>query len=312
LNKILPQAINNKKQKRHDLILVIGSTSFLGRYTCEMLLKRKLDFSCLVRSSSSLDALYSLSRKHERDIGFVYGDLRDMDSLHRALDGIESVIYLVRLEYRDLLDNLISAAKRRGIGRVLFISSTTVLVPAENDLKREKMESEEAVRRSGLDYTILRPSMIYGDKDDNNFSRMVSFIKRRGFFVTFGNGSNLIQPVYVEDAARAIVDCLDNPLTYKKSYEVSGAAPLSYSEMLKTVRKKLGKDFRTFRLPLSISEAALWVLNRISKKPILHPDQVRRMRFDKTYDITAARKDFSYEPVTFEEGIERLIQRMQK
>ncbi len=277
-----------------------------------MLVQRGLDFSCLIRHGSSAAPLKQLSSAYQKEIRAVPGNLLSEDSIYVSLDQVDQVIYLVRLEYEDLLKNFISAAKRRGVKRVVFISSTTVLVPADTDIKRAKIASEERIQNAGLDYTILRPSMIYGGIGDNNFSKMVSFIERRGFFLTFGKGANRIQPVYVGDVAKAILDILDNERTHQKTYELSGARSLRYEDMLKIVRRKLGYDFKIIRLPIAASEAALCLLNKIIKRPMLNTDQINRMRYDKVYDHMEAKKDFGYEPLSFEEGIERLIQKMKR
>jgi nucleoside-diphosphate-sugar epimerase len=294
------------------LILLIGATGFLGRHTFQMLLERGMAFRCLIRHGSSVGLLRQISHETKKEAGFVPGNLLSEDSVYVSLEGIDAVIYLVRLEYEDLLKNFLSAAKRRGIRRVVFISSTTVLVPADTEIKKAKMASEEQIKRSGLDYTILRPSMIYGGEGDNNFSKMVSFIEKRGFFLTFGKGRNQIQPVYVRDVAKAILDVLDNPRTICKTYEISGAEALRYRDMLETVRRKMKKDFKIIRLPIALSEAALCLLNRIVKKPLLNTDQVNRMRYDKVYDHSQAAEDFAYEPITFEEGIEKLLRDRKK
>jgi nucleoside-diphosphate-sugar epimerase len=294
------------------LLLLIGATGFLGRHTYEMLLERGLDFSCLIRHPSSAAGLQALSCSYQKEVRFISGNLQSEDSVYVSLDGIDAVIYLVRLEYQDLLKNFLSAAKRRGLKRVVFISSTTVLVPVETEIKKAKIESEEWIKSSGLDYTILRPSMIYGGVGDNNFSKMLSFIERWGFFLTFGSGFNKIQPVYVTDVAKAILDVLDRHATYGRSYEISGARALRFADMLETVRSKTGHHFKILRLPIALSEAVLCLVNKIVKHPILNTDQVSRMRYDKVYDHSEAKKDFAYDPISFEEGIERLIQKMKK
>ncbi len=297
------------------MILLIGATGFLGRHTFKMLIKGGAAFRCLVRHNSGASAtehLKRISRAAKKEAAFVPGDLLSEDSVYASLEAVDTVIYLVRLEYGDLLKNFLSAAKRRGVKRVVFISSTTVLVPVDTEIKKAKIASEEMIKRCGLDYTILRPSMIYGGEGDNNFSKMVSFIEKRGFFLTFGKGANQIQPVYVCDVAKAILDVLDNPRTYAKTYEISGAEPLRYRDMLAIVRAKMKKDFKTIRLPIALSEAALFLLNRIVRNPLLNPDQVNRMRYDKVYDHSQAKEDFAYAPITFEEGIEKLIRDRKK
>ena len=64
--------------------------------------------------------------------------------------------------------------------------------------------------------------MIYGSEDDRNYSKMLDFIKKHGFFVMFGNGENLIQPVFIEDVASAVAAVIENNRTFKKIYTLCG------------------------------------------------------------------------------------------
>ncbi len=149
--------------------------------------------------------------------------------------------------------------------------------------------------------------MIYGSEDDMNFSKMLKFVKKRGFFVTFGSGNNLIQPIYIEDVAGAISGVLENKKTFKKIYNIAGSRPLKYNQMLAVIHKKLKKPFRVVRLPLGLSRSIISFYCRLASNPVLIPEQIDRMGVDKAYSYQEAKNDFGFSPISFEEGIERLI-----
>ena len=172
---------------------------------------------CLFRSEAAKLKLIDLQADFKDQLDLTGGNLCSSDSLVCSLKGIESAIYMARLEYIDFVKNFLEAAIKCGLKRAVFISSTTAMLPTENKFKTLKLEAEELIKKSGLNYTILRPTMIYGGKEDNNFFKMLSFIKKKGFFVIFGSGKNLIQPVHVDDVADSIFKVLNNSVTYNKT-----------------------------------------------------------------------------------------------
>jgi nucleoside-diphosphate-sugar epimerase len=299
--------------KGQEMVLLIGATGFLGPSVVEKLLQNNYSVTCLVRKSSNTSRISKLeetAKKAGKKISLVTGNLEDADSIIPLLEKVDIAVYMVDLELTELLENFLYAARHTGLKRAVFISSTTVLVPLESTVKEQKLKSEELIKNSGLCYTILRPSMIYGSEDDNNFSRMIKFIKKRGFFVTFGKGNNLIQPIYIKDVAEAVLSILNNSKTYNKLYNIAGKEPIEYNRMLEIVRNKLKKRFIVIRVPVRPARFLISIYAAISKNPSLTPDQIERMGVDKAYSYKEAARDFIFSPSSFEEGIEKLIKEL--
>jgi nucleoside-diphosphate-sugar epimerase len=292
------------------MILLIGATGFLGPYVLKALLSKNYKVNCLVRPSSSRTALLKTAKSFGKNIEFSTGNLESGDSIITAVKKAGSVVYMVDLENTDLLEIFLKTAARTGLKRAIFISSTTVLIPLESSTKKQKINSEKLIKKTGFNYTILRPSMIYGSKNDPNFSKMIKFIKDKGFFMTFGSGNNLIQPIYIEDVAEAVSSVINNKKTYRKTYNIAGKSPLRYNEMLEIVKEKLKKDFRVIKVPLRLSSLLISLYSKVSKKPLLTAGQVARIGIDKAYSFREAKKDFGFSPMSFEEGIERLLKRL--
>jgi nucleoside-diphosphate-sugar epimerase len=310
--------------------LIIGATSFIGPSVLEKILSVFSEaedvISCLVRTGTDkekLAKLESLALSYNRKINFTTGNLLNRDSIFNCIidagyydstDSPDCLIYLVDLRNTTFMKNLLSAVSRTGIKRAVFVSSTSVLIPFENEMKKTKLQSENLIedfgRRAGFDYTILRPTMIYGCADDRNYSKMLNFIKKRGFFVMFGNGQNLIQPVFIEDVASAVTEVIRNKLTFNKIYTLCGKEPVKYKDMLLTVKSLVKKPFKIMRLPLIASKFFVAVYSKIFPKSNLKPDMIERMQVDKAYSYEAAQKDFGFSPVPFRQGIEVLIRKM--
>ena len=293
------------------MVLLIGATGFLGPPVLKKLLGNNYDVDCLVRADSDRSRLLDAARSAGKKIKFNTGTLQSGDSIISIIKNVDSIIYMVDLKHTHLLETFLNTVKHTGLKRVVFISSTTVLIPLESMVKKQKIDSESLIKNSGLDYTILRPSMIYGSKNDINFSKMIRFIKRKGFFITFGSGNNLIQPIYIEDVANSIVSVLNNKKTYRKTYNIAGKDPLKYNEMLDIVRNKLKKKFKVIKIPIKLGILLISIYSKISKSPSLTPDQIERMEIDKAYSYQKAREDFNFSPTSFEDGIEKLIKESQ-
>ena len=293
------------------MVLLIGATGFLGPEVLKALLVKNYKVNCLVRPSSSRTALLGIAKSAGKNIDFSTGTLESGDSIITVIKKAKSVIYIVDLEHTYLLETFLKTAARAGLKRVIFISSTTVLIPLESRIKSQKIKSENLIKKSGLDYTILRPSMIYGSEDDPNFSKMIKFIKDKGFFMTFGSGNNLIQPIYIEDVAGSISSIINNKKTFKKIYNIAGKKPLKYNGMLEIVKEKLKKKFRVIKLPLRLSKLLISLYAGVSRNPLLTAGQIARMGVNKTYSYQKAREDFGFSPVSFEKGIEKLIKKLE-
>jgi nucleoside-diphosphate-sugar epimerase len=308
-------------------LLIIGATSFIGPSVLEKILPalsgREDTISCLVRTDTDrekLAKLEGLALSHNRKINFTMGNLFSSDSIFNCIKGPgfadcpDCLVYLVDLKNTIFIKNLLSAVSRTGVKRAVFVSSTSVLVPFENEMKKAKLQSESLIQdfgnRIGFNYTILRPTMLYGSPDDRNYSKMLDFIKKRGFFVMFGNGENLIQPVFIEDAAGAVAAVIRNDKTINKTYTLCGKEPLKYKDMLLIVKSLVKKPFKIIRLPLLASKFLVAAYSKIIPKSNLKPDMIERMQVDKAYSYESAQKDFGFSPIAFRQGIEVLIRKM--
>jgi nucleoside-diphosphate-sugar epimerase len=289
------------------MISLIGATGFLGPLVLEKLLKKGYEVDCLVRTSSNTSKLEEAAIKSGKKVTFSHANLNSTDSMILPLKNSECSVYMVDLESSALLENFMDAARRAGLKRAVFISSTTVLIPLDSKIKNNKIASENLIKKSKLDYTILRPSMIYGSGDDENFSKMIGFIKKKGYFVTFGTGNNLIQPVYIGDVADAVASVIHNEKTFNKTYNLSGKSPLTYNNMLEIVKEKLNREFRVFKIPVGLGKFLVSAYSLFSKAPDLSTDQIERMRIDKSYSHEDAATDFGFSPLGFDEGIEKFI-----
>lgn len=288
------------------MIIVTGATGFLGGFVVREMLKEGLPFKCLVRYSSDIKYL------QEKGIEVIYGDLDDFGSLLTAFRGNKCLVNLASLGFGHA-SNIINAAEKSEITRGVFISTTAIFTTLEPESKNIRLEAERIISNSKIYYTILRPTMIYGTGKDRNICKLVRFINKFPFVPVFGSGKMLMQPIYVEDLAKAVVDVLKNEEnTVFKKYNLAGKDPLSYNEIVDEVANGLGKKVKKPHLPVKLVLPILRAFNRISPKSFFTEEQVLRLQEDKAFSYRDAWKDFSFNPRSFHEGIRMEIEDMKQ
>jgi len=277
-------------------VLVTGATGFTGSYTVPLLLDEGFQVRCLARHPSRKNVL------SDQDIEWVVGDASDQASLVRALDEIDILVNIVSLGFGHA-SNIVHAAVKTGVSRAIFVSTTSLFTSLNAPSKAIRQAAEQEIARSGLAYTILRPTMIYGSARDRNMCRLVRYLRRWPLIPVFGDGHSLQQPVYVGDVASSLVKVLNVAQTVGKAYNISGAAPVTYNQVIDTISELLGRKVMRVHIPVGPVLAGLTILERIRIRLPIKAEQIRRLNEDKVFDYAEASRDFGYQPLAFREGL---------
>jgi nucleoside-diphosphate-sugar epimerase len=194
-------------------------------------------------------------------------------------------------------------------GRIVALSSTSVLTkqgssdPAEQQTAAKLVRGERELiawaEANGIEWVILRPTLIYGGGQDRNISEIARFIRRFGFFPLFGEARGLRQPVHAQDVATASMAVLLNRSVRNRTYEISGAERLSYREMVSRVFSAMGKPPRYLRIPLAAFRLAILCLKVLPRFRSWSAAMAERMNADLVFDHAAAADDFGYSPRPF-------------
>ncbi|MGB3680982.1 MAG: NAD(P)H-binding protein [Rubrobacteraceae bacterium] len=274
-------------------LLVSGGTGLLGQGLLALLAASgDYEVRCFVRPTSRVDRL--------GNVELAYGDAGDEESLSRALRGVDAFVHVAGIEYTP---QVLPAMRRAGVERLVVVSSTSAHSAFEHR-SGPRLSMEKLVRESGLEWTIVRPSMIYGSELDHNMHKLLRFLNRSPVFPIFGPGENLWQPVYYEDLARGVLAALEYPEAIGQSYDLPGAEPLAYVDLVSTAARALNKKPRIVHLPLEPVRRTLAAAERLGLPLPIKSEQVLRLREDKAYPYEKARQKLGYTPRTFPEGIE--------
>jgi nucleoside-diphosphate-sugar epimerase len=260
--------------------LLVGATGFLGSFVAA----RLDDPIVLVRPTSDCSVLPS-------GVELRVADLNQPLPLH----GISTLVYCASMGFGHVPPLVEQLQQASTVTRAVFISTTAIFTSLPTASRAVRLAAEAAVQSGHLDWTILRPTMIYGTARDRNISRLLRFVRRSPVFPLCGNG--LWQPVYVEDLADAVVAALASPQTARKAYNLAGAAPLRLADLVRTAAQAMGRHVRLLPVPLQAAILAARVTRAVS------PEQIRRLAEDKAFSYADAARDFNFAPRSFAEGV---------
>src|SRR5213596_403080 len=219
------------------MILVTGGTGFVGPKVVRALRDQDRPVRCLVRDSSASSAELLAAWGCE----LAQGEMTDAASLRRAVEGCEVVVHLVAIrqgreeEFRRVMEqgtrDLVAAAKEAGVRRFVLMSAlgtseeTKDLVPYYH----AKWEMEQAVKASGLEHVIFRPSFVFG-RDGGILPTFRKLAKLTPVTPIIGSGKQKIQPIWIDDVAAYFAAAVDRVEAANRTFELGGPEVVSWNE----------------------------------------------------------------------------------
>ena len=277
-------------------VFVTGGTGFTGSHVVPLLLENVYEVRCLYRLTSDRSVL------PQPTIEWALGDVSDARALSTSMRGADVLVNIASLGFGHA-DSIIRAAKDAGTQRAIFVSTTAIFTQLNAQSKSIRVAAEHAIESSGLKYTILRPTMIYGGPRDRNMWRLIRFLRYSPVVPVFGDGNSLQQPIYVGDVAQAIVSCLCNDQSIGKSYNIAGKYPLTYNQVIDTIAVQMNKRLWKVHIPAAPVVNLLKFFERLHIPFLIKAEQVMRLNENKNFNYEEARRDFGFTPLSFEQGI---------
>jgi uncharacterized protein YbjT (DUF2867 family) len=228
------------------MILVTGGTGFIGQVLVRQLILAKKDVRMLIRPSIQTP---NLPRGVPVEVAIC--SLKDERGLRAAMKNIEAVYHLVGVESRGNRANLMEidiqgtqavaqAAADAGVGRFFYLSQLGADRASAFPVLKAKAIAEHSIRSSGLNYTIVRSAVVFGANDHFTTGLAVLLHGLPGFLLVPGDGGTVLQPLWVEDLATALVWALDDPNTNNMVYQVGGPEYLRFREIVEMVAAMTG------------------------------------------------------------------------
>lgn len=172
----------------------------------------------------------------------------------------------------DFLKDLVEESKKLKVRHFIQISALGSDA-LKTDYQRTKFQAESIVKGSGLAYTILRPSLVFGRKD--SFTNMISSKLKFKFFPIFGDGNYKMQPISINDLCFSVNLCIKEKKARNKTFEIGGEV-LTYREMLKRIALFSGRKVFFIKIPIKIAKILVSIIE-LSKDPIITKDQLEML-----------------------------------
>lgn len=201
--------------------------------------------------------------------------------------------------------------------RIVAVSSTSRFTKTVSSIESERLVAAQLTagerafsqwaNAHGVEFLILRPTLVYGRGRDLNLSQIARFISRFGFFPVVGAASGQRQPLHAADLALACIRALETRDITEKAYDVSGGETLSYREMVGRIFDALGKRRIFVRLPISVFSAAIRCAQLAPAFRHLTPAMAKRMNENLVFDHAPAVRDFGFSSRPFKPEMEDLL-----
>jgi len=297
-----PQPLSADKKKP---VLVTGAAGMVGIHTCQELTKKGWKIRALIRDPAK--AAMALG---QLPVEFRVGDVRDATTLRSALSGCGAVIHLAAIaiekkgdSYREsntaATERVISAARAEDVQRVIFMSQNGADSRSPYPFLRSKGVAQESVKTSGLKWTVLRPSVIFGPEDQfvNVLGRLIRLTPK--IFPLPGGGSARFQPIAVDDVARVIRLALEKKETVNQSYDLGGAVPLTLRQMTERILTAMGTHRRIVSVPVKALRPLLAMAQRLLPNPPVTASLLDLLSLDNTVANNALTEYFKVVPIPF-------------
>lgn len=220
-------------------ILILGATGFIGHSVCEKLVDRSGGAGGRIRVATRR-AMRARHLQLLPTVEIAVGSVHDDATLARMLRDTEVVINLVAILHGSeadfervhvrLPERLAAACKVAGVRRVIHVSALGATADAPSHYLRSKARGEAALGDAGLDLTLLRPSVVFGERD--RFFNLFATLQRVFPVMPLAGADARFQPVWVEDVALAIVRALDDPTTIGMAIECCGPRVFTLRELV--------------------------------------------------------------------------------
>lgn len=264
-------------------ILVLGGTGFVGRHVCEALVRAGLQVTVATRRAKHAAAVQTLP-----GLEVLEANVHSDTDLARLLPGHSAVVNLVAILHGnarrfqqvhvDLPSRLVQAMAQAGVKRLVHISALGAAAEGPSRYLASKHAGETAVRNSALDWTVLRPSVVFGAEDRllNTFARLQTCAP----VVPLAGADTRFQPVWVGDVAQAVARSLQSSSGVGQVYEVVGPDTLTLADLVRVAGRLSGHPRPVIGLPVALGYFQAALLQCLPGEPLMSTDNLRSMEVD--------------------------------
>lgn len=254
----------------------------------------------ICRASSNTDNLIRLLPSAE----ICRGSFENLEFLEQAMNGADTVVHIAWVrKSRAIVD----AAVKANVRRLILVHTTGIYSKykeAGEEYRRIDAYVTEQCAKHGIVLTILRPTMIYGNRFDQNVIKFIRMVDKLPVMPIVNDARYALQPVHYKDLGKAYFDVLMNEeATANKNYDLSGGEVIDLRDMLEVIGENLGKKVQFVSCPYFLAYPGAWFVYGVTFGKMDFREKVQRLCEPRAYSHDTATRDFGYAPMTFREGI---------
>ena len=294
-------------------ILVTGANGFVGSHLVPALVDDGHHVLALVRDDDGgKDLLDRLTPPQRPAVEIRRGDVTEPTTLPAALAGADAVLHLaalprdwdggasLRLVNTEGTRNVLGAAKEAGVRRFVHLGGLGLADDPDLHFGSSKAKAMALVRESGLDWTILKPSLLFGPRD-GFFNLLAGLVRMSpGIVPITGRGDARFQPLAIGDLARATVQVFSDPETIGHEYELGGPRIWTYREIVEEVLRGMGRRRLLVPMPVPLIRLVAGAAETVHLPFPVATDQLRQLRYDNVGAPDCVRASFGWDPSPME------------
>jgi NADH dehydrogenase len=291
-------------------VLVTGGTGFIGPHIVHTLRARETPVRALVRNPARATRLAAWGAE------LVGGDVTDPASLLAACEGMDAVVHLVAIikgrpqDFERVMAegtrNVVAAAQSAGVRRFVLASALGLDERSKDAVPyfAAKWEMERAVRESGLEHVIFRPSFVFG-RDGGVLPTFIRLARLAPVTPVIGSGRQRLQPIWVEDLAEYYSRALDDEAATNRTFELGGPDAVSWNEFWERLKRVLGVRRPSVHVPVGLMRTQATVTERLPGAPVTR-DQLTMLELgDNVVTDQSAVETFKLPLVPLDEQLRR-------
>jgi NADH dehydrogenase len=289
------------------MILITGSTGFVGRHLVKRLVAEGEKPRCLVRSQEKATQTLPIDK-----VEIALGDTTRLGTLEPAMQGIETLVHSAFItadikerrgvSYQgvnvDGTRNVVEAAKRAGVKKIVLVSGLGTRPDKPGSYMQGRYLAEQAVKTSGLAWSVIQPSVQFGEQAAF-FKGLADLIRSAPIVPIIGTSQRKFQPIWVEDVAQCLMQQIREEKRNGKTYVVGGPEQFTYAEILDMLANALGKKRLKAPMPMPMAYLGATAMQIALPKPPITTAALTLFTFEQTTDLNAVERDFGFQPLSW-------------
>jgi len=294
------------------MILITGASGYVAQHTLQRLKaqfpdRTDLHVRALVRNPQRADKVRAFGAE------VAIGDVTDPASLAKAMEGVKKVIHLAavnrdrgqvtmeRVNAQGTI-NVVEAAKRAGVEHIITVVGLGADPKRPFPLAYTQGRGVEAIIASGIPYTILEASVIFGPGDEF-LNTLAGLAKLPPFMIVPGDGKTRFQPIAVQDVAACAVDALSRPEVLNRRLQICGSEVITLEGIIDAILAELGIKRIKIYMPVALLRLAVSIMDATLPKPPVTPSLLAQLGVDNVATNNAITSVFGIQPIKLREGI---------